>query len=187
MIPMTDFLERRLARRFRAHDHDGNGFLQRRDFESSAVHMAEEFGHGPESPARQRLVEISLGLWEHLRKVADLDADGRISLAEYKAAFAAGLLETPESFNQGYVPYINAVMDVVDLDRDGKLTVSDEIRWMGTLMNVPEQDAREGFHRIDKDNDGFITVSDLVETIRGYYFDVSPDSPGHWLLGSLVS
>lgn len=185
MIQWTDFLERKLARRFRAHDHDNNGFLQRHDFERSAVRMAEEFGHGPESPARQRLVEISLGLWEHLRKVADLDADGRISLAEYKAAFAAGLLETPESFDQGYVPYINAVMDVVDQDRDGKLTVSDEIRWMGSLMRVPEQDAREGFHRIDKDNDGFITVSDLVESIRGYYFDVSPDAPGHWLLGPL--
>lgn len=147
--------------------------------------MAEEFGHGPESSARQKLVELSLGLWDHLRKVADLDADERISLAEYKTAFAAGLLETPESFNQGYVPYVQAVVDIADQDGDGKLTVTDEIRWMGTLMNVSEQDAREGFHRIDKDNDGFISVGDLVESIRGYYFDESPNSPGHWLLGSL--
>ncbi|MDI1450549.1 hypothetical protein [Polyangium sp. 6x1] len=187
MSQLTNFLERRLARRFRAHDHDLNGFLQRRDFEVSAVRMAEEFGHGPESPARQRLVEISLGLWEHLRKVADFDADDRISLAEYKAAFAAGMLETPETFDQSYVPYINAVMDVVDLDRDGRLTVSDEVRWMASLMRVPEQVSRDAFHRIDKDGDGFITVSDLVEAIRGYYFDESPDSPGHWLLGPLDS
>ncbi|HVK67858.1 MAG TPA: hypothetical protein VM694_25535 [Polyangium sp.] len=185
MTELSDFLARRLARRFRAHDHDGNGYLQRRDFEVSAVRMAEEFGHGPESPARQRLVELSLGLWEHMRKVADFDADERISLAEYKAAFAAGMLETAETFDQAYVPYVNAVMDVVDLDRDGKLTVSDEVRWMGTLMNVPEQVSRDAFRRIDKDNDGFITVHDLVETIRGYYFDESPEAPGHWLLGSL--
>ena len=103
MLKLSDFLERRLARRFRAHDNDQNGFLERRDFELSAVRMAEEFGHGPDSPARQKLIEISLGLWEHLRKVADLDTDGRISLAEYKTAFAAGLLETAESFNDGYV------------------------------------------------------------------------------------
>ncbi|MCY1075770.1 EF-hand domain-containing protein [Archangium lansingense] len=187
MLKLSDFLERRLARRFRAHDNDQNGFLERRDFELSAVRMAEEFGHGPESLARQKLVEISLGLWEHLRKVADLDTDGRISLAEYKTAFAAGLLETAESFNDGYVPYINAVMDIADQDRDGKLTVSEEIRWMGSLMHVPEHVAREGFHRIDKDKDGFITGSELVESIRGYYFDESPDSPGHWLLGPLDS
>lgn len=185
MFQLTDFLERRLARRFRAHDHNQNGYLERRDFETSAVRMAEEFGHGPESPARQKLVEISLGLWEHLRKVADLDTDGRITLAEYKAAFAAGMLETAESFDAGYVPYVNAVMAIADQDGDGKLTVSEEIRWMGSLMHVPEHVAREGFHRIDKDGDGFITASELLESIRGYYFDESADSPGHWLLGPL--
>ncbi len=185
MTQMTNFLERKLVRRFRAHDHDGNGFLQRHDFERAAVRMAEEFGHGPDSPARQKLVEISLGLWEHMQKVADLNTDGRISLNEYRAAFAAGMLETPETFHQNYVPYINAVLDIADIDRDGKLTVSDEVRWMGSLMNVPEQVCRDAFSRIDKDKDGFITVDDLVETIRGYYFDESADSPGHWLLGSL--
>ncbi|TKD03213.1 calcium-binding protein [Polyangium fumosum] len=185
MSQMTDFLDRRLARRFRAHDTNQNGYLERRDFDISAVRMAEEFGHGPESPARQKLVEISLGLWEHLRKVADLDTDGRISLAEYKAAFAAGLLETAESFDAGYVPYINAVMAVADQDGDGKLTLSEQVRWMGSLMHVPEPVVREAFHRIDKDNDGLITASELVETIRGYYFDESPDSPAHWLLGPL--
>lgn len=55
----------------------------------------------------------------------------------------------------------------------------------GSLMQVAEQDAREGFRRIDKDNDGLISGSDLVEAIRGYYFDESADSPGHWLIGPL--
>ena len=187
MTTMTDFLERRLARRFRTLDDDRNSFLERYDFEVSAVRMAEEFGHGPESPARQKLVELSLGLWEHVLKVADADADGRIGLAEYKAAFAAGLLETPESFEQGYVPFLDAIMEIVDQDRDGKLTVSDEIRWTNALMHLPEHDARETFRRIDRDGDGLITVGDLLEAIRGYYFDDSPDSPGHWLLGPLDS
>nr|WP_245678622.1 hypothetical protein [Chondromyces crocatus] len=159
--------------------------MQRHDFEASATRMAEEFGHGPESPARQKLIEISLGLWEHLKKVADRDADESISLEEYKAAFAAGLLETPESFDQGYVPYIDAVVAIADQDGDGKLTASEEIRWMSSLMNVPEDVSRAAFHRIDKDKDGLITASELVESIRGYYFDESPDSPAHWLLGSL--
>ncbi|EYF08177.1 EF-hand domain-containing protein [Chondromyces apiculatus] len=187
MTKMTEFLERRLARRFRTYDDDRNGFLERGDFEASAARMAEEFGHGPESPARQKLVALGLGLWEHLVKVADKDADGRIGLAEYKAAFAAGLLETPESFEQGYVPFLDAIMEIVDQDHDGKLTVTDEIRWTKAMMHLPEHDARETFRRIDKDGDGFITVSDLLEAIRGYYFDESPDSPGHWLLGPLDS
>lgn len=185
MPRMSQFLERKLARRFRAHDHDGNGFLQRQDFERSAVRMAEEFGHGPESPARKRLVEISLGLWEHLRKAADLDADGRVSLEEYEAAFAAGVIDTPESFDLGYVPYIKAVVAIADEDGDGKLTASEQARWMGSLMNVAENHANEGFGRVDTDGDGLITTEELIEAIRGYYFDESPDSPAHWLIGPL--
>lgn len=187
MNNMSNFLARRLARRFRTLDDDRNGFLERSDFEVSAARMAAEFGHGPESPARQKLVALSLGLWEHLLNVADKDADGRISLDEYKVAFAAGLLETPESFDQGYVPFLDAIMEIVDQDRDGRLTVTDEIRWTKALMHLPEADSRETFRRIDKDGDGFITVSELLEAIRGYYFDDSPDSPGYWTLGPLDS
>jgi len=182
---MNDFLDRKLSRRFRTFDDDGNGFIEKIDFELSVARLAEEFGHGSESPARQQLLYLSLGLWEHLLKVADTNTDGRISEAEYKAAFALGLLETTETFDQGYIPFLSAIMDIVDQDGDGKLTVTDEIRWTGALMHLSEQDAREVFRRIDQDGDGFITTSELLETIRAYYFDNSPDSPGYWLLGPL--
>jgi Ca2+-binding EF-hand superfamily protein len=78
-------------------------------------------------------------------------------------------------------------MDIVDQDGDGKLTVNDEIRWTGAFMKLSEQVARESFRRLDKDGDGLITTSELLEAIRGYYFDDSPDSPAYWLLGPLDS
>ncbi|MBD2518463.1 EF-hand domain-containing protein [Nostoc sp. FACHB-973] len=184
---MNDFLDRKLSKRFRTFDDDRNGFIERSDFEVSVARLAEEFGHESESPARQRLLDVCLGLWDHLLQVADTNTDGRISEAEYKAAFALGLLETPEAFDQGYIPFLCAIMDIVDQDGDGKLTVTDEIRWTGALMHLSEQDAREVFRRLDKDADGFITTHDLLEAIRAYYFDESPDSPGYWLLGPLDS
>ncbi|HEV8556223.1 MAG TPA: hypothetical protein VGR06_07495 [Actinophytocola sp.] len=63
-------------------------------------------------------------LWQHLATVADADADGKISEAEYKAAFAAGLLETPESFDQGYVPWLThpALTGLSPTDWDTLLT-----------------------------------------------------------------
>ncbi|MFB2923723.1 EF-hand domain-containing protein [Aerosakkonema funiforme] len=151
----------------------------------SVARLAEEFGHDSESPARQRLLDLSLDLWEHLLQVADTNSDGRISETEYKVAFALGLLETTETFDQNYMPFLSAIMDIVDQDGDGKLTVTDEIRWTGALMHLSEGDAREAFRRIDRDGDGFITTHELLEVIRAYYFDNSPDSPGYWLLGPL--
>jgi Ca2+-binding EF-hand superfamily protein len=184
---MNDFLDRKLSRRFRTFDDDRNGFIERFDFEMSVARLAEEFGHELESPARQRLLDLSLGFWEHLLQFADTNTDGRISETEYKTAFALGVLETTETFDQSYIPLLSAIMDIVDQDCDGKLTVTDEIRWTGAMMHLSEQDAREAFRRLDQDGDGFITTGDLLEAIRAYYFDDSSDSPGYWLLGPLDS
>ncbi|MFG2651289.1 EF-hand domain-containing protein [Streptomyces sp. NPDC048436] len=184
-MEISAFLDRKLTRRFQTYDSDGDGYIEQQDFTSAVARMAEAFGHGPDSPARRRLHDLSQQLWFHLAKVADTDGDGRISEAEYKSAFAAGLLETPDSFDEGYLPFLDAIMDIADTDGDGKLTADEQVRWTGTLMNLPETDARAVFHRLDQDGDGLITRHDLLDAIRAYYFDDDPHSAGSWLLGPL--
>ena len=110
MVELNEFLERKLVRRFQTFDFDGDGQIERSDFETSAGRVADEFGHSADSPARQRLLELSLGLWDHLVSVADSDREGTIGLDEYKKAFANGLLETEASFQQGYRPFLDALV-----------------------------------------------------------------------------
>ncbi|HEY3607722.1 MAG TPA: EF-hand domain-containing protein [Pseudonocardiaceae bacterium] len=184
-MEISAFLDRKLARRFRTYDTDGDGFIERRDFVEAATRLAEEFGLVPESPVRQRLDALCLGLWEHLSTVTDTDDDGRIGPAEYKAAFAAGLLETPASFDHGYRPFLDVIMEIADEDGDGRLVADEHVRWTGSLMSLPDADAREVFRRLDQDGDGFVTTDDLLAAIRDYYFDDTPDSTGSWLLGPL--
>ena len=117
--------------------------------------------------------------------MADHDGDGRISEAEYEAAFHSGLLEAPESFDAGYVPFLHAIIDLADGDGDGKVTREEHARWTGALMNLPATDAHEIARRLDADGDGLIGRDDLLAAIRAYYFDESPDSAGSWLLGPL--
>lgn len=137
------------------------------------------------SPVRQRLLELSLGLWDHLASVADFDRDGAIIFDEYKKAFANGLLETEASFEQGYRPFLDAIMAVVDTDGNGMLDVDEYVRWTGALMRLPEADAREIHRRLDTDGDGFVTTPDLLQAIHDFYFDDNPDGIGSWLLGQL--
>ncbi|WP_234380506.1 EF-hand domain-containing protein [Streptomyces sp. CMB-StM0423] len=89
-MEVSTFLARKLARRFRTYDTDGDGYVDRADFERAARQLGEEFGHGPDSPARRRVEELCLGVWERLVRAADTDGDGRVDEAEYAAAFAAG-------------------------------------------------------------------------------------------------
>jgi hypothetical protein len=77
MLEISPFLDRKLARRFRTYDNDGDGFIEREDFEQAAARMSEAFGHGPDSPARQRLQDLCLQLWHHLATQADTDDNSR--------------------------------------------------------------------------------------------------------------
>ncbi|MCR3748881.1 EF-hand domain-containing protein [Lentzea californiensis] len=181
----SEFLDRKLAGRFRTYDTDGDGFIEREDFVQAAARTGEAFGHRPESPARQRLADLCVQLWEHLAAAADTDSDGRIGEAEYKAAFAAGLLATPASFDDGYRPFPDAIMTIADTEDDGKLNADEYARWTGSLMNLPEADAREAFRRIDRNSEGLVTTDDVLEAVREYYLDDAPDSAGSWLLGPL--
>ncbi|WP_424216420.1 EF-hand domain-containing protein (plasmid) [Streptomyces sp. BI20] len=182
---ISPFLDRKLARRFATYDLDGDGTITRADFDLAVDRLGRAFGQEPDAPSLTRLRALSRGLWEHLVTVADTNDDGRVDEGEYKAAFAAGLLETPASFDAGYVPFLDALMDVADRDGDGRLDREEQVRWTGALLNLPESDAREVFGRLDTDADGLVAREDLLAAIRAFYFDETPHSAGTWLLGPL--
>ncbi|MEV0248079.1 hypothetical protein AB0H76_15910 [Nocardia sp. NPDC050712] len=184
-MEISEFAARKLARRFETFDFDGDGRIERDDFESSARAVAAEFGCEPDSPAAQRLLHLSMQLWGRLASAGDVNIDRSVDLAEYKDAFAEGLLVTEETFEQGYRPFLSAIMTIADSDGDGKLNVEEHIRWTGALMHLPAEDAREIHRRLDADGDGFINTDDLLQAIHDFYFDEDPDGVGSWLLGKL--
>jgi Ca2+-binding EF-hand superfamily protein len=180
-MEITPFLDGKLGHRFRTHDADGDGFIQRSDFEESAARLGAEFGHEPDSPTLQSLMRLSVQLWDKLA-TADTDHDGRISEAEFKAAFAAALLDEPGALEQGYLPYVEAILRIADADGDGRLTVDDQVRWTRALMRLPEEHVRDGFRQTDTDGDGYITTGEVLDGVRGYYFDLDPGSAAAWTL-----
>jgi hypothetical protein len=183
-MEITAFLDRKLARRFRTYDSDGDGFIEREDFTQAGERTTKAFGLAGDDPKAIRFHNTLIGLWDQLSSVTDQDHHGRISLDEYKKAFANGLLETPESFDEGYVPFLDAVMAIADEDDDGKLTLAEHVAWTGALMNLSEGDAR-GIHDLLSDEDGLLSTQALLDAIREFYFSEDPAAAGNWLLGSL--
>lgn len=182
---VSPFLDRKLTRRFATFDLDDNGFVEWTDFERGVHQLGAAFGHDSGSPPLKRLHDLSRQLWDHLAKVADADNDGRISETEYKAAFAAGLLESPGSFEAGYVPFLDAIMEIADTDGDGVLNRDEYVKWSGAMLGLDAEVAAGVFARLDADGDGRVTRQQVLEAIRVYYFDENPESAGSWLLGPL--
>ncbi|WP_439659343.1 EF-hand domain-containing protein [Lentzea sp. HUAS TT2] len=182
---ITTFLDRKLSRRFETYDSDQDGYVNRADFELAASRTTAAFGLSENDRTARRFHEHLLGVWDHLSAMTDTNDDGRISVDEYKAAFAKGLLERPEAFDDVYVPYLDALMAVADQDGDGHLGVDEYMRWTTAWINLPEADARAVHARLDHDGDGLIGTEDLLAAIRAYYFSEDLDGPGAWLLGPL--
>lgn len=106
-------------RRFASLDADGNGVLEKRDFELSTTRVLEEFGAPAGSAAATKLQDATMAVWTHLVRAADQNSDDKISKDEFANAVVNGLLDQPASYNDTYQPYLNALMDIVDPENAG--------------------------------------------------------------------
>ncbi|HEX8867895.1 MAG TPA: EF-hand domain-containing protein [Lentzea sp.] len=184
-MEITAFLDRKLTRRFETYDSDQDGYIQRSDFDQAGARTVAAFGLRDEDLRAKRLHEHLLGVWDHLAAVTDVNDDDRISLAEYKTAFAQRLIGRPESFDDTYLPFLDTLMAVADSDGDGHLGVDEYVRWSGALVNLPPSHARAAHARLDHDGDGLVSTDDLLAAIRAFYFSEDLDGPGAWLFGPL--
>ncbi|HEX7309515.1 EF-hand domain-containing protein [Lentzea sp.] len=184
-MEITPFLDRKLSRRFATYDSDQDGFVERADFDLASDRLIAAFGLREDDLPAKRFHEQLLSVWGYLAAMTDTNDDGKISLSEYKAAFAEGLMGRPEAFDDVYVPYLDALMAVADHDGDGQIGVEEHVRWSQALMNVVDADARAAHARLDHDGDGLIGADDLLAALRAYYYSEDLDGPGGWLLGPL--
>ncbi|MET8757935.1 EF-hand domain-containing protein [Lentzea sp. NPDC004782] len=184
-MEITAFLDRKLTRRFETYDVDRDGYVERSDFEQAGARTTAAFGLSDDDLRAKRFHEQQLGVWDHLVAVTDTNDDDRISLTEYKTAFARRLIGRPESFDDNYLPFLDALVAVADHDGDGHLGVDEYVRWSEALVNLRSTDARAVHARLDHDGDGLVSTDDLLAAIRAYYFSEDPDGPGAWLFGPL--
>jgi Ca2+-binding EF-hand superfamily protein len=56
---------------------------------------------------------------------------------------------------------------------------------MMAAFGTPSEDVEAAFDRLDLDQDGNISVTELVEAARQYYTSTDPDAAGNWLFGPI--
>merc|ERR1712176_785681 len=90
----------------------------------------------------------------------DRDQDGIISEAEFRevAKKELGIIDQP-GFHE--------LMNVVDIDGDGTVTLDEFIRFW--TSDGDEDEAIEKFKKTDRDGNGFITKEDMREATHGFF------------------
>ena len=156
----------RLEERFELWDRDSNGVIERSDFEQEIQGILGGFGVSETSPGAAGLRAAWMGLFDRLARAAgtermDKEAFIRAAESEIVSRGNAGFAEVLQ-------PAIQAVMAIADTDGDGLISPSELERWFSAIgLNAAQ--AREAFTQMDTDNDGSLTITELVAAVRDYH------------------
>jgi Ca2+-binding EF-hand superfamily protein len=76
-----------------------------------------------------------------------------------------------------YRTLLENVVRVADTSGDGKLNEEEYLRLMRTWYNATESDATEMFGRLDVDEDGALTLDEMVRAATHFYLGEDPVLP----------
>ncbi|MFD8419746.1 MULTISPECIES: EF-hand domain-containing protein [Streptomyces] len=160
--------ERRIAARFAGFDQDGNGYIDREDFNAAAKSVLAEFGTAARSDKGQALYVGAEAFWQGMAGIADRDGDQRINRDEFVNGAVKRLRDNPDRFGEIARPFLHAALAVADTDGDGAATVEDAERVLRAL-GVSDEIAALAAGALDTDADGRIGESEVVTAFARYF------------------
>ncbi|MFF4513861.1 EF-hand domain-containing protein [Streptomyces mirabilis] len=160
--------ERRIAARFAGFDQDGNGYIDREDFNAATKAVLAEFDTAARSDKGQALYVGAEAFWQGMAGIADRDGDQRITREEFVNGAVKRLRDNPDRFGEIARPFLHAALAVADTDRDGAATVEEAVRVLRAL-GVPDGVAAVAAAALDTDADGRIGETEVVTSFARYF------------------
>jgi Ca2+-binding EF-hand superfamily protein len=160
--------ERRIAARFATFDQDGNGYIDRADFNAAAKAVLAEFATTARSDKGQALYGGAEAFWQGMAGIADRDGDQRITRDEFVGGAVKRLRDNPDRFAEIARPFLHAALAVADPDGAGTASVGATARVLKAL-GVSEDIAAEAAASLDADADGKVSESEIVTAFARYF------------------
>ncbi|MFF9220365.1 EF-hand domain-containing protein [Streptomyces viridosporus] len=164
---VTSEYERRIAARFATFDQDGNGYIDREDFNAAAKALLTEFGVAARSDRGQALYGGAEAFWQGMAGIADRDGDQRITREEFVNGAVKRLRDNPDRFAEIARPFLHAALAVAGTD-DGTAAVEGVARAL-RMLGVPEEPARTAAAALDADGDGRIGEEEVVQAFARHF------------------
>ena len=177
---LSELQKRKLTALFRCHDRDGDGFLTKADYEGFAQRVCELWKYAPGTYEYDTAHAQNEAVWNYVQEVADADKDGRVSLDEHLAAYD-NTLSDEKIFDRMVVRYGDTLLNLCDLDRDGKVSEAEYVAF-SECYGVAREASQEAFRLLDLNGSGYVSIEEMMKRGREFYGD-DPDAPGNWLVG----
>lgn len=185
MFTLGDLQRRKAAHYFDLIDADGNGLIEPADFQWRADRLAEALEVTGEAE-RDRLRRRVMLWWEHLSTLADANDDGRITRQEWEMYWERFKIAVSMGSNRRSIERLERVarhtFRAIDRTNSGRVTNDEFSNWLAA-WDIDRHEAV--FHRLDRDDKGYLTEADLTEATKEFYLSNDPEAPGNVLYGEL--
>lgn len=179
---LSDLRKKKLSRYFRVLDTDGDGEIERSDYEQRVQAFAKEFGCAPGSPRHASIQGAWIGQWKELVAAADGDDDRKVSLAEFLAMHDTAIQDKERLYGV-LLSVWRWIIETADVDGSGVLSRRELLRAL-LAMGLSEAEASESFRRLDRDGDEKVTKAEFLSCAAAFYASDDPGAAGNWLFGA---
>ena len=182
-LSLTKMQRRKLHCMFQVYDLDGNGYLEKPDFERLAKSLAELRGWKPGDPGYARLQAVFVeNIWGHLLEYGDKKKDQRIMMKEW-LAYHDNMLASEERYQSDVAPRVAMILEALDTNDDGRYTLDDFERFYAAY-GIDTSEAASAFQQLDRNGDGQLSRDELEPLWSEFYFSEDPAAPGNYIFGT---
>ncbi|MFJ6700359.1 EF-hand domain-containing protein [Streptomyces sp. NPDC091272] len=173
------FQQRKIENMFAAFDVNGDGYLQKDDFEALVVRWSQLPGVEPGTELRERVETLLMGWWDGLLSVADANNDGKVDMGELLT-----LVDRLPAMRDTVAATADTLFDAVDESRDGRISRAEHRRlveiWHGRSVETDDV-----FDRLDLDGDGYLGRAEFAALWCQFWISDDPSEPGNLMCGRI--
>ncbi len=156
----------RLEQRFKLWDTNGDGVIDRSDFEAEAKQIVRAFGEDENTPRAAQVITAFRQMWDYLAGQAGSTS---MSLEQFKQVSLDQIISKGDKgFARVLRPTIQAIATLCDIDGDGLINPREFGNWLKAIGADPSR-AAELFERVDVNGDGYLSVDELVKAVQDYH------------------
>ncbi|WHT22851.1 EF-hand domain-containing protein [Crossiella sp. CA-258035] len=160
----------RQIQRFKKWDVNGNGRIERSDYEAEAMRIIKAFGESPESPRGRAVRDAFIGMFEYQASEAGVGPNGALTQDQFLAVNEKLMFKDGDvGFSRLLRPTIRAIVDLCDTDGDGEVNPAEFKTWLKAI-GVSGADADSAFQAIDTSGNGSLSVDELVNAVRDFHY-----------------
>jgi Ca2+-binding EF-hand superfamily protein len=158
----------RLQRHFESLDVDADGHLEPEEWEAPARRMLKALGEPSSSPRAQAVIASYQEMWNYLAGQAGTGIS-TLTLAQFEQVIDCHVVNPDGTdFTRVLRNAISAVAGLFDRDAKGAVTPEGFTSWL-TAVGADTSKAQRTFRQIDVDDDGDLTVDELMQAVRDYH------------------